>query len=53
MHNYKYLLNQAKGKYIAILESDDIWLDPFKLHKQVEIIEKLPIAVWSFLIGSL
>lgn len=42
MHNYKYLLNQAKGKYIAILESDDIWLDPFKLHKQVEIIEKTP-----------
>lgn len=39
MLNYKYLLGQAKGKYIAILESDDEWIDPLKLQKQVEKIE--------------
>lgn len=40
MKNYQYLLNQAKGKYIAILESDDVWVDVFKLKKQVEVMEK-------------
>lgn len=39
MLNYKYLLGQAKGKYIAILESDDVWIDHFKLQKQVDKIE--------------
>ena len=27
MQNYKFLLEKAKGKYIAILESDYIWID--------------------------
>lgn len=39
MQNYKFLLEKAKGKYIAILESDDIWIDSFKLQKQVDLIE--------------
>lgn len=34
-HAYRF----CKGKYIAILDSDDCWL-PDKLFKQVEIIEK-------------
>lgn len=40
--NYKYLLGQAKGKYVAILESDDVWIDPHKLQKQVDVMKKTP-----------
>lgn len=39
LRNYQYLLNQAKGKYVAILESDDVWIDCNKLKKQVDAIE--------------
>ena len=34
-------LKEANGKYIAFLDSDDIWLD-FKIELQVAIMEKLP-----------
>ena len=39
MNNYKYLLGKATGKYIAILESDDIWNDNLKLKKQIDLLE--------------
>jgi len=35
-------LEKSKGKYIAILDSDDIWCDRDKLKKQVEFLDSNP-----------
>ncbi len=40
IRNYKKLFDSCTAKYIAILESDDYWIDPCKLQKQVDVMEE-------------
>ncbi|HEY1754593.1 MAG TPA: glycosyltransferase [Bryobacteraceae bacterium] len=40
-------VRQAKGKYVAFLDADDLWL-PHKLQRQVEILEAEPRAAMLY-----
>ncbi len=44
---YNFALSKCKGKYVAILECDDLWL-PQKLSVQVEELERRPECVLSW-----
>ena len=39
-------LRQASGRYVAFLDSDDLWL-PEKLHRQISSLQGQPLRRWS------
>ena len=46
--NFKDLMSKAQGKYIAMIEGDDYWINENKLQEQFEFMESHPDYVATF-----
>jgi glycosyltransferase involved in cell wall biosynthesis len=46
--NLARLLKESKGKYIALLDGDDLWTSPQKLKKQVAFLDQHPECTICF-----
>lgn len=42
------VLKEARGEFIALCETDDYWCDPYKLEKQVSLLNEYPNINISF-----
>ncbi len=51
--NVRRALLACRGRYIAILEGDDLWIDPYKLQRQVDAFERMPDAQLVFSRGRI
>jgi glycosyltransferase involved in cell wall biosynthesis len=48
LHNFRAAWEACRGRYVAILEGDDVWTAPHKLQRQVELLEANPGWAASF-----
>jgi glycosyltransferase involved in cell wall biosynthesis len=46
--NYQKGFKECKGEYIAVMEGDDNWTDPDRLHKHITFLESHRECVMSF-----